>query len=224
MVLSNILKILGFSLTTEPFFNNFFLSLAYAFQKDIAVITQENFAGVSICNFRKSLFVSVPLKLMVLSKLNNQPLMTFYDYLYYFIEAKKVDVIVCDCNIDACSKSRLPQILSEYVQLVEFSTHTAGSTFDHVYVKKSFLEDYEVEIVVLNTYFSDHDAVRVKISEKDIDFINFRLKMIKTAIHLEYFYIYSRLCTHLKCGFNNIVRILQVIILVADHVKRKIEK
>ena len=53
------------------------------------VITQENFAGGSTCNFRKGLFVSITLKLMVLYKLNNQPLMTFYDYLYNFIEAKK---------------------------------------------------------------------------------------------------------------------------------------
>ena len=68
------------------FFNNndTFLSLAYAFQKDIIVITQEDFAGVSICDSIKSSFVSVPLKLMVLYRLNNQPLMSFYDYLFYF--------------------------------------------------------------------------------------------------------------------------------------------
>ena len=110
------------------FFNNNdskFLSLAYAFQKDLTLITQEDFPGVSICNFRKNSFVNVPLKLMVLNKLNNQPLMTFYDFLYYFIEAKDVDVIVVDFNIDACSKSRLSQILSGYVQLVEFPTHIA---------------------------------------------------------------------------------------------------
>ena len=156
------------------FFNNTdnkFLSFAYAFQKDITVIMQEDSAGASICNFRKNSFVSVPLKLMVLYKLNNQPLMAFYDYLYYFIEAKEVDIIVGDFNIDACSKSRLPQILSEYVELTEFTTHIAGTSLDHVYVKKSFLEDYKVEIVVLNTYFSDHDAVRVKVSNKDIDFM-----------------------------------------------------
>ena len=39
--------------------------------------------------------------------------MAFYDYLYYFIEAIEVDIIVGDFNIDACGKSRLPQILSE---------------------------------------------------------------------------------------------------------------
>ena len=58
-----------------------------------------------------------------------------------------------------------------YQNMVEFPTYIAGSTLDHVHVKKSFLESYEVEIVVLNTYFSDHDAVRVKISKKDIDFM-----------------------------------------------------
>ena len=156
------------------FFNNNdnkFLSLAYAFQKDLTLITQEDFQGVSICNFRKSSFVNAPLKLMVLYKLMNQPLLTFYDYLYYFIEAKDVDIVVGDFNIDAYSKSRLSQILSEYVQLVEFPIQIAGSIVDHVYVKKSFWEGYEVEIVVLNTYFSDHDAVRVKISKKGIDFM-----------------------------------------------------
>ena len=109
------------------FFNNNdkFLSFAYAFQKDIIVITQEDFVGVSICDSRKSSFVSVPLKLMVLYRLNNQPLMSFYDYLFYFIWAKEVDIVVGDFNIDAFSESRLPQILSEYVQLVEFPTHIA---------------------------------------------------------------------------------------------------
>ena len=52
---------------------NKFLSVGYVFQKDITVITQDDFAGVSICNFRKSSLVSVclPLKLIVLYKFNN---------------------------------------------------------------------------------------------------------------------------------------------------------
>ena len=54
---------------------------------------------------------------------------------------------------------------------LNFQHTLSGSILDHVYVKKSFLEDYKVEIVVLNTYFSDHDAVRVKVSNKDIDFM-----------------------------------------------------
>ena len=190
------------------FFNNTdnkFLSFAYAFQKDITVIMQEDSAGASISNFRKNSFVSVPLKLMVLYKLNNQPLMAFYDYLYYFREAKEVDIIVGDFNIDAN-----PDCYKHYHNMsnwLNFQHTLSGSILDHVYVKKSFLEDYKVEIVVLNTYFSDHDAVRVKVSNKDIDFMISWLKMIKTAIHHSYFYNYSWLCTRTKWGFNNIHRI-----------------
>ena len=56
-------------------------------------------------------------------------------------------------------------------QLVEFPAHIAGSILDHMYVKKSSLEDYEAEIMVLKTYFSNHDVVRVTISGEYIDFI-----------------------------------------------------
>ena len=149
IVLRNVLKILGFSLTAMT---TSFWTMLMPF-RNTTVITQENFAGGSTCNFRKGLFVSAPLKLMVLYKLNNQPLMAFYDYLYNFIQAKKMDIIVGDFNIEACSKFRLPQILSKFVYLVELPTHIVGSTLDHVYVKKWFFEGYEVKIIALNTYF-----------------------------------------------------------------------
>ena len=48
---------------------------------------------------------------------------SFHDYLHYFIKVKEVDIIVGDFDTDACSKSRLPQILSEYVKRVEFLAH-----------------------------------------------------------------------------------------------------
>ena len=43
--------------------------------------------------------------------------MIFYDSLYYFVEAKEGDIIVGEFNFDAHRKSRLPQILSEYVRV-----------------------------------------------------------------------------------------------------------
>ena len=46
-------------------------------------------------------------------------------------------------------------MLSEYVQLVECPTHVV-------------IFGYEIEIVVLNTYFSDHDAVRVRFQRKKL--------------------------------------------------------
>ena len=41
---------------------------------------------------------------LVLNKLNGQPLRSFNDYLYYFIEAEKVDLIG-NFNIDTFSNS-----------------------------------------------------------------------------------------------------------------------
>lgn len=42
-----------------------------------------------------------------------------------------------------------------------------------MHLKKSFLEDFEVEIQVLNIYFSDPNLPEVKISKKDIAFMIF---------------------------------------------------
>ena len=47
------------------------------------------------------------IELIVLNKLNGQPLRSFNDYLYYFIEAEKVDLIG-NFNIDTFSNSWLP--------------------------------------------------------------------------------------------------------------------
>ena len=66
--------------------------------------------------------------------------------------------------------------------MVEFPTHV--SEVDHEVEIEVF---YEAEIVVLNTYISDHDAVRVKISKKDIGFMITSLKVTENGIHLEYF-------------------------------------
>ena len=44
------------------------------------------------------------IELIVLNKLNGQPLRSFNDYLYYFIEAEKVDIIG-NFNIDTFSNS-----------------------------------------------------------------------------------------------------------------------
>ena len=54
------------------------------------------------------------------------------------------------------------------------------------------------ETVILNIYFFDYDAVKVKISNEDIPFIISWLKLIKTAINLEYF-DFSCFWTFLKC-------------------------
>ena len=44
--------------------------------------------------------------------------------------------------------------------MVKSTTHIVGSILDLIYVKDCYLEDHIIKTSVLNTYFSDHDAVR----------------------------------------------------------------
>ena len=39
-----------------------------------------------------------------------------------------------------------------------------------MYVNNGFQENNDIKVFMLNIYFSDHDAVRVQISKKQIDF------------------------------------------------------
>lgn len=100
-----------------------FWSLAYVSRKDIILITHEDFPSPSIFYFKKSSSAGLPLMLMLLHLLGNESMNSFHDYLHYFIKVKEVGIIVGDFDTNACSKSRLPQILSEYVKRVEFLAH-----------------------------------------------------------------------------------------------------
>ena len=59
-------------------------------------------------------------------------------------------------------------ITAGYMQIVKSPTHIVGSISDHIYVKDCYLEDHIIEVSVTNTYFSDPDAVRCKISKNEI--------------------------------------------------------
>ena len=61
---------------------------------------------------------------------------------------------------------QLGSLLDEYSQLVTEPTHLTGSILDHVYVKKSFLSLYDVNVFVQSVFFTDHEAVSVRIGEK----------------------------------------------------------
>ena len=70
--------------------------------------------------------------------------------------------------------------MASYSQIVDSVTHIAGSTRDHVYVKNGLQENNDIEVSVLNIYFSGHDAVRVQISKKQIDFNIMKLVCIES--------------------------------------------
>ena len=150
--------------------SNKFLSLAYGIHNNLELIDREDFPGLSVLNIVKGSYSKIPLQLMILYKPNSQPLTLFSDYLHYMIDAKEPDIIVGDFNIDAYQESKLSHLLAGYSQIADSPTHIAGSTLDYVYVKNGLQENNDIKVSVLNIYIFDHDAVRVQISEKQIDF------------------------------------------------------
>ena len=61
------------------------------------------------------------------------------------------------------SKNKLLNIFTDHVQMVNKPMHISGFLIDHVYIKKSLIEEFVTNATVKNIYFSDHDAVRIVI-------------------------------------------------------------
>ena len=79
-----------------------------------------------------------------------------------------IHIILGDFNINALEDSNnyVSEYLHQYQQVVDSPTHISGSLIDHVYVLKSLLNDVNVNCVVKNIYFSDHDAVKISLERK----------------------------------------------------------
>ena len=96
----------------------------------------------------------------------------FFQMLQYLLARKSVHIVVDDFNFDLLKVFENNLLLTHFmenVQIVNKSTHTSGSLIDHVYIKKTLLEEFPANAIVENIYFSDHDAIRIVI-EKNVDF------------------------------------------------------
>lgn len=78
-----------------------------------------------------------------------------------------IDVILGDFNVNALSEENyFLDYLTEYKQVVTEPTHISGSLIDHIYVHKNLFNTFDVETLVKIVYFSDHDAIKLKIRLK----------------------------------------------------------
>ena len=87
----------------------------------------------------------------------------FVDVLGYIAHSKEIDIVLGDFNENP-NTFRLP--LEQFEQLVTEPTHIDGSILDHVYVHKSLLSTFFFHISVKAMFFTDHDAIRLKISRR----------------------------------------------------------
>ena len=92
--------------------------------------------------------------------------------LQYSVTTYSIDIIAGDFNYDLLKvfESKLLDIFRGHVQMVNKPTHISGSLIDHVYIKKSLIEELFTNATVENIYFWDDDAVRIVIEKNAVDF------------------------------------------------------
>ena len=101
----------------------------------------------------------------ILYILHSQPVGDFYDQLRSLVSSYKIHILLGDFNIEYfVANDVLDEVLSNYTMVVSEPTHIDGSLLDHVYVRNGLIRDFDVASLVKCVFFSDHDAVKIKIS------------------------------------------------------------
>ena len=146
-------------------FNNYhnkYLSLAYCYRNDVALLEKFEANGVSTFSFKKilllaeySLYVSLQKKIHAGAKI--------FQLLQYLVATYFIYIIAEDFSYDLLqvSESKVLDIFTDHVQMINKS----GSLIDHICIKKNLMKEFETNGTVENIYFLDHDAVRVIIEK-----------------------------------------------------------
>ena len=95
----------------------------------------------------------------------------FSRMLEYLLEVNSIDVIEGKFNYDLSKvfSNKLLGYMIEYTHVANETRHISGSQIDHVY-KSALLEEFYIKAIVQNIYFSDHDAVRIILQKREVDF------------------------------------------------------
>ena len=142
----------------------------------------ENHNVISILVITKPQFYEYPVTIALVYRSPNSPIASFLDQLVYFTNARTIDILVRDFNIDVFdgdAYTRLHEVLSSYRLMVKEPTHLDEGLLDHVYLLKS-LPSMNVNSYVKIIYFSDHDANKLQILAEANDEIDFK-KAVNTA-------------------------------------------
>lgn len=162
--------------TLDPFdfkFNNIsdhrFSNSAFGCRNSISVAHFDCYPGISLFTLCKPSFFETFNVILIY----RQQTMTHQEFLYCLQHARDqlndtVHMILGDVNIDALTDTNnyLSQHLFEYERINQQPTHISGSLIDHVYVHESLMQEFIIDTDLHPIYFSDHDAVKIKLVKK----------------------------------------------------------
>ena len=132
--------------------------------------SHSRFPGFSLVKLNKLSFTDIEIGIGIFYRKKESSLSMFYDDLSALVNSYTIHVLMGDFNLTYYEKKQLlNQALSDYTMIVSQPTHIDGGLLDHVYVRKDFLNDFDVTCLVKCVFFSDHDALKVKLIRKKID-------------------------------------------------------
>ena len=149
--------------------NDKYQSISFCYKAHVEIVNHHSSTGMSVVEFKKTSFLPDPITIVLIYCKNNTCLTSFYHALSDIVQLDTVNVVLGDFNINAqdpAQVERLTEIFQNYKQIVEAPTHLGGATLDHIYVKKDFLENVNLQYFVKSLYFSDHDAIQFKVALK----------------------------------------------------------
>ena len=146
--------------------NDKFKSLAMCFNRSINLNDSMHAPGISQVTLTKNTFFNIPMKIIILYRKQSWPVPSFIDRLVQLLY-DDIHIIMGDFNMDAFKQNeRLTIALRSYELIIKSATHLSGGQLDHVYVKKSLLDQIHIESVIHTVYFSDHDAIQFKLTKR----------------------------------------------------------
>ena len=143
-----------------------FLSLSYSFRHEtVDFCFSEDRPGGSWFQIEKPSFSPYYINFVLIYRKNNNSQSDCISLLNeLMMQDDIIHIILGDFNVNAFSENNyIDEFLSDYELVVNEPTHISGSLIDHVYVWKEILDVVDVSVFVKNVYFSDHDAIKIKL-------------------------------------------------------------
>ena len=152
-----------------------FCSIACCYRSTVSNVEHEQRQGLSLFKMIMNDFCQDTINILLVYRKNNSDFDSFIYTIQHFLSSSEqnIDIILGDFNInyfiDSTNCKKLSDLLTAYTQIITEPTHISGSLIDHVYVKKLVFDHFECRSIVKNIYFSDHDAIKLKLKRKCID-------------------------------------------------------
>ena len=141
-------------------------NLALAYRRPLSLLQTESFPGISIYALSKPCF-SFNLNVMLIYR---QQTMSHENFLYTIQHVrdqfdKTIHIIMGDLNVDSIENpdNFVSRFLVDYRLINTEPTHISGSLIDHVYIHETLGRVCDVITEVHKVYFSDHDAVMIRL-------------------------------------------------------------